>query len=220
MNSIINHAVDRLNSILPLKRQQQTLSKTSADAYQRLLRSFVGSGRALPRQEMEKYTDNVDAVLRELKSKDLITCDANNNPSGAYPFTQKSRPYRISVNGVTINAMCALDALAISPMFQTPTQIESHCAISHAPLHLQQDNHALANQDELADVYFAINWSAANPASCCAESLCTEMIFIKGHTIAQDWLSIDAHNRQLFTLAEAIEFASAFFVPLLQNTPR
>ena len=43
------------------------------------------------------------------------------------------------------------------------------------------------------------------------------MVFIKGRTVAQDWLSIDAHNRQLFTLAEAIEFASAFFVPLLQN---
>ena len=173
------------------------------------------SGRILTHQEIAFLFDDANAVINELVAKDLVICDENNNLSGAYPFTMEQRPHKVTINGFTVHAMCALDALAVSPMFDLPTDIESQCDISKMPIHIIQHGKVLHNTDDLHDVYFAINWNAASAVSCCADSLCSEMIFIKGHSLAEQWLEVDNCNRELFTLTDAIDFAAAFFAPLL-----
>jgi len=42
-----------------------------------------------------------------------------------------------------------------------------------------------------------------------------EMIFLKDGKTAQQWLSDDPDNREVFTLQEAVEFGGRFFAPLL-----
>jgi hypothetical protein len=64
------------------------------------------------------------------------------------------------------------------------------------------------------DVHFGINWSSANN-SCCATSLCTEMIFLADSDVAVEWMNDDPENREIFSLYDAIEFASTFFTPLV-----
>ena len=58
---------------------------------------------------------------------------------------------------------------------------------------------------------------AASSCGSCADSLCTEMLFLKDTATAEEWLSGDAENRQIFTLPEAIEFATGFFKPMMQQ---
>ena len=36
---------------------------------------------------------------------------------GTYPFTMEDREYKVAINGNEVNAMCAIDALAVSLMF-------------------------------------------------------------------------------------------------------
>lgn len=63
------------------------------------------------------------------------------------------------------------------------------------------------------------NFSSLDTASStisCADSLCTEMIFLKNKAIAEEWLNINSKNREIFTLPDAVEFSARFFTPLIQ----
>ena len=215
MSKKIHNAVDRLNKILPLHAQQQSLTDENANLYQQLLRSFVDKGRILTRNEIARLVGNVDITIDELAARELIVCDSNNDPVGAYPFTMQQRAHRILVNGFTVHAMCALDALAISPMFNYPTEIYSQCHVSKKPIHIIQQDSVLQNIVEQNDISFAVNWNAASKGGCCADSLCMEMIFIYGTDISEKWQAQDSNNRELFTLQEAVGFATDFFRPLM-----
>jgi mercuric reductase len=110
--------------------------------------------------------------------------------------------------------MCALDALAISPMYNIKTHIDSKCHVTGDSISIDQLDQEVLNKQENQEVHFGINWnSAAN--NCCATSLCTEMIFLKDKKIAETWFSEDKENREIFDLCDAIEFSSRFFSPLV-----
>ena len=134
----------------------------------------------MTQNEIASLVSNTDDTINELAARGLIVCDSNNDPVGAYPFTMEQRIHRAQVNGISVHAMCALGALAISPMFSYPTEIYSQCDISHKLIHIIQQSRVLQNISELKDISFAINWNAVSKGGCYADSLCTEIIFIRG----------------------------------------
>jgi Alkylmercury lyase len=71
------------------------------------------------------------------------------------------------------------------------------------------------NPDKAGDIHFGIIRGAANTYSCCADSLCMEMMFFRDGDIARQWLANDPETREVFTLQEAIEFGARFFSPLV-----
>jgi mercuric reductase len=212
----INNAIDRLNKILPLTQRLQSLEPELAAVYRNILSSYVDIGRSLNKSEIALQVDDVDATIEVLKANDMVVFDEIDEPVGAYPFTMEQRMHRVDVNGHRLHCMCALDALAVSPMFGLETVINSKCAVTGQPISIEQHDHAIVNDEDNRDVYFGISWnSAAN--NCCATSLCTEMLFLKSGAIADVWRDEDPDNRELFSLTEAVDFAAGFFVPLLRN---
>ena len=135
---------------------------------------------------------------------------------GVYPFTMEKRQHKIKVNGFEVHAMCALDSLAVSPMFKLETEITSVCEATDERIKIQQLPNALKNKDEIKDLYFGIIWSASNSNLSCANSLCLQMIFLINLDIANSWMMEDIDNREIFKLEDAVEFASEFFVPLME----
>jgi mercuric reductase len=111
--------------------------------------------------------------------------------------------------------MCALDALAVSPMFNVPTVIDSQCRATGAPIYLQQNGTEFS--DGTLDAWFGINWGAATNDVVCAESLCMEMMFLANESLAREWLAESPETREIFDLPSAVEFAAGFFVPLGEN---
>ncbi len=214
MNSKIQNAVDRLNKILPLAERQQKLSPEIANVYQKILSSYIDLGRTLNKKEIAEYVDDVTEAINTLRSNDMVVFDSENEPVGAYPFTMEHRDHKVKVNNFLVHSMCALDALAISPMFNIKTHIDSKCHVSGDSISIDQLDQDVLNKEKNKNVHFAINWnSAAN--NCCATSLCTEMIFLRDEEIANKWLAEDTDNREIFSIDEAIEFASLFFKPLI-----
>jgi mercuric reductase len=214
MNTKVATAIERLNKILPLAERQQKLDKETAEVYQNILHSYVERGASLSRTEIAQQVDNIDECIGVLKQNDMVVFDSNDEPIGAYPFTMEQREHEVTVNGNNVHCMCAPDALAVSPMFDIETMIKSRCHVTAEPVSIRQRNHEIIDADSNSDVYFGISWnSAAN--NCCATSLCTEMIFLKGERIADQWQAEDADNREIFHLHDAIEFAAGFFVPLM-----
>ena len=214
MNTKVKQAVDRLNKILPLAERQQKLSNELSNVHRLILKSYVEIGRTLNRDEIATHVENIDDAVNTLRSNDMVVFDSNDEPVGAYPFTMEERVHKIKVNGNTIHSMCALDALAISPMFNIATHIDSKCHVTGDSVSIDQLDQKVLNKDENKDLHFGLSWnSAAN--NCCATSLCTEMIFLKDQNIADTWLNEDAKNREVFSLDEAIDFATQFFKPLV-----
>ena len=214
MNTNTVTAIERLNKILPLAERQQKLGKDIAMVYQKTLHSYVERGTSLSKAEIAQQVGNIDECIDALKKNDMVVFDNNDEPIGAYPFTMEPREHEVTVNGNNVHCMCALDALAVSPMFDMETMIKSRCHVTAEPVNIHQRNHEIIDADNNSDVYFGISWnSAAN--NCCATSLCTEMIFLKGKRIADQWQAEDADNREIFNLPDAIKFAAGFFVPLM-----
>ncbi len=216
MNTKVNNAIDRLNEILPLAKRQQGLSRELADVYQKILYSYVDRGKSLNRNEIAQQVNDLDESVRILRDNDMVVFDSNDEPVGAYPFTMEQREHEVSVNGRKVHCMCALDALAVSPMFGMDTKINSRCHVTSEPISIHQRDREVIDADNSSDIFFGISWnSAAN--NCCATSLCTEMIFLKGKQTADHWQTEDKDYREIFNLTDAIDFAAGFFVPLVTS---
>jgi len=215
MSAKVDKALNRLKTILPLKDRQEQCSAPIKELHQNVLRSFVTRGRILSREEMAQYVDNLEEAIRVLTSHDMVVFSENGDPIGAYPFTMEAREHKVRVNGRQVYAMCALDALAVSPMFETKTQVNSICRITGDPVTIEQSGKTIENLDESGDIHFGIIWGAASDGACVADSLCMEMMFLLDNTVANQWLAEDLDNREIFTLPEAVEFGARFFVPLM-----
>jgi len=215
MNTQVSTALKRLDSILPLLSGLKSLSSDDAALYCKLLNSYVQQGRTLTRSEAAELDSNAEQALTHIAESKLIVLDADGNPSGAYPFTSEEREHKVHVNDVTVHCMCALDALAVSPMFNMPTVIDSQCRVTGEKIHLEQNGTNFS--DGTLDAWFGINWGAAASDIVCAESLCMEMMFLANEAVAREWLAESPDTREIFDLPSAIDFATGFFVPLTEN---
>lgn len=190
------------------------MDKELANVYQNILRSYVDRGRSLDKSEIAEQVRDIDEAIERLRNNDMVVFDDEGEPTGAYPFTMEQREHEVIVNGHSVHCMCALDTLAVSPMFELETRINSRCHVSEEPVILQQYKLDIIDADKHDEYFFGISWnSAAN--NCCATSLCTEMIFLNGKHIAEQWQADDTENRETFELSDAIKFAAGFFVPLI-----
>ncbi len=215
MNAKLDKALNRLQRILPLKARQDACGTPVKELHQSILRSFVDKGRILTREEMTRHVSDVDDAVSLLQEKDMVTFSADGTPVGAYPFTMETREHVVRVNGHQVHAMCALDALAVSPMFAVDTQVDSRCRVTGEPVCVKQSLTTILNPDETRDIHFGIIWGAESTDSCVADSLCMEMMFLRDAETAREWRQSDPNNREIFTLQEAVEFGDRFFTPLL-----
>ena len=128
MTPKVDTAIKRLDSILPLISGLKSLSDEDTALYCKLINSYVQQGRALTHQEVGELVVDATQALNNMVESKLIVLDAAGNPAGAYPFTSQQREHKVQVNGQQVHCMCALDALAVSPMFNIPTKqiVDSH----------------------------------------------------------------------------------------------
>ena len=215
-DNIIDAAVARLNRILPLTARHRALDDPLQRLHKAILQAYIELGRTLSRSEMALHVDNINEAVDILKRNDLVVFDDDREPIGAYPFAMEKREHRVTVNNHAVHCMCALDALAVSPMFDMPTRITSCCHVTSTPVTIRQQGRKGLESGNACTANFGINWSAASTTICCSDSLCTEMIFLKDAAVAEGWLSEEPEQRQVFDLNDAIEFASRFFVPLIE----
>lgn len=213
----ITAALDRLNGLLPLKEHQARLDPALRNLHRAILEGFVRDGKPLSPAQLAAALGNgtVDAALQQLAADDLVVLTPDRQQlAGAYPFTTEERVHRVLVNGHTVHAMCALDALSVAPMFNTATRIDSRCHVTGTAIeiHLQGAELLSAQPD---DPFVGIRWQGTS--GCAAQSLCLEMLFLRDRETAVAWQQEDSANRSIFDLPAAIAFGAAFFTPLLQE---
>jgi hypothetical protein len=108
-----------------------------------------------------------------------------------------------------------LDAVSIAPMFETEVLIESACHVSHAPIAIRMRGSEVLAVQPGEEVTIGIRWQM--PLAVAAHSMCLAMVFLKNRQTALTWQGGDTTHISLFTLAEAVAFGQAFFMPLFQD---
>jgi len=216
-------ALQKLNQLLPLAERQAALPAPLASLHRAVLHSFISQGRPLTHTEIkQRWPDlNVSQALTRLAGDDLTVLAVDTQEIiGAYPLTLEDTPHQVRVKGHTLRAMCAVDALAVSPLFGQPTEIESRCRVTDAPILLRQSGTAILVTEPAKTIQamqVGIHWQP--PQSCAAHNLCREMVFLVNAAAAKTWQAIDPVQRDFFSLSEAIALGAAFFIPLLAEHP-
>ncbi|HUT40138.1 MAG TPA: alkylmercury lyase family protein [Gammaproteobacteria bacterium] len=208
-------AIDHLNSLLPLKDRQLALAPSLRALHRDILRGFAEAGAPPTRAQIAARPGlgDADAALAHLAGDDLIVLTPDRSGvAGAYPFTAEPRAHRVQVNGHAVHAMCALDALAVAPMFETGTRIDSRCHVSKRPIRILMQG-AQVTDAQPARPRVGIRWQSTS--GCAAQTLCMEMVFLYDRAMAEAWRQEDPGHIDIFDLPDAVHFAAAFFRPLL-----
>jgi mercuric reductase len=216
-NDKIAVALDKLNSQLPLLARQQALSPELWAAHRAILRTLAEEGRALTNEELAIVVgvDGVAAALERLGGDDLVVLNADKTAVvGAYPMTTEDTAHHLRVNGRAVNAICALDAMVVGPMYDADVDIESRCQVTGEPIRVHQKGHQILSAEPSDDVRVGVRWQ--QPGACAAHSMCLEMVFLKDGDTARRWVEEGEGNKTEFTLDEAVAFGAAVFVPLVK----
>ena len=211
----VQAGVEKIKAMIPAKARQSEVGEKLGSLHKAILRTFAEKGRPMEDLEIEKIvgSGNAGAALRLLQKKDLVVLDATGKLVGSYPMTMENTVHYVAINGNFINAMCALDSLGISQMFDTKVRIESKCHVTHADIVIEQDGERILTAKPSEDVCFGIVWNS--PTACCAHSLCTDMVFLKDGKTASQWAA-ESPQREVYTLKEAVDFSGKIFIPLVK----
>lgn len=217
VNDKIAAAIDKLNSQLPLLARQQALPPELEAAHRAILRTLVEEGRAPINDELATLVgaDGVAAAIERLGGDDLVVLNADKTAVvGAYPMTVEDTVHHLRVNGRAVNAICALDAVAVGPMYDVEVAIESRCQVTGESIRIHQKGHRILSAEPSDDVRVGVRWQ--QPGACAAHSMCLEMVFLKDGDTARRWVEEGEGDKTEFTLEEAVAFGAAFFVPLVK----
>jgi mercuric reductase len=157
----------------------------------------------------------VRSLLDELRSRDLVVLDGD-GIVGAYPFTDRDTGHHVTLDGRTLNAMCAVDALGVGAMADRDIKVASLCRYCGTPIRIatRDRGRALAEvAPEAAVVWLCVHYEGA----CAANSLCPATAFFCSEDHLSAWRRERAADEPGFRLSieEGLEAGRALFGPSL-----
>lgn len=198
--------LDRLKSAFPLEARVQASTPAVRTIYAQVLRHWID--HAAPPTKADMESDE----FRCLVNLDALVSDQHG--VGCYPFSARTTGIEVLFADKTLQAMCAIDALAISHLLGRVVTIRASCKHCDAPILLTQDSDGKL-MDTLPNEPSVIWRKEAKTWSACAECLCPGINFQ-----CADCARIDENA---ITLAQANSVAQAFFAfqrILLEQIPR
>jgi len=164
----VGEGVQRLQEILPLQARRSALPEAGRRLHRQILASFGHEGRPPTVAECGDFLgveDDAGGALARLAEDDLIVLRADGSIEGAYPFTTSRTAHRVELVGGTVHAMCALDALAMAPMFDADAVVDSRCEVNETRLRIEQSGLELVAAHPTASIHVGIRWGATGGAA-------------------------------------------------------
>lgn len=183
------------------------LDPVEKSVHQAILRTFATTGHP---PELGRSTADVLTALHDI---DAIRLAPDGQILLAYPFSATPTRHRVRIaHQVDVYAMCAIDALGISPMLNQDTLIESTDATTNHPITITTTNTHTHWNPASAVVFLGAHPSGGPSVDSC----CNYLNFFTNPTTAQAWLhshpQIPGH---LLTPTDAEALATQLFQPLL-----
>jgi len=185
-----------------------------------ILRHFIKTGKAPDAKDISASTGltvaDINGCLPQLRHRDLIVLDDQGTVVGAYPFSNRKTEHSVTINGVTINAMCAIDALGAGAMTENDSLIRSRCRQCGQGIEITTTENGRRIQS--ATPAHAVVWSGVEDIdACAADTQCTVMAMFCSDDHLSTWRrqTKPAAKGHRLTLAEGLEAGRAIFQPFL-----
>jgi alkylmercury lyase len=196
------------------------LSESERELYAWILRRFATDGRPRSvelRAAAEQLGLEPDGALETLACEDLIHRGADGEIAVAYPFSGRPTAHRVRFpGGHEVDAMCAIDALGIAPMFGVAIEIESRDPMSGDEVHARVVPDASVEWSPESAVVVAGAIRSQGDACC---GCCPVLNFFASAANAERWLADHPEVRgTLISMREAAAAGRAVFGDVLTGT--
>lgn len=148
-----------------------------------------------------------DLIGRDARSGEIVT---------AYPFSATPTEHRVHLGGVTVYAMCAIDALGIAAMLGRDTHVQSRDPLDGQPIDIQVTASGTARWTPPDAVALA----ASHRDGCgSAASICCQVtnFFASPDTAARYLAEHPAVNGTTASIPDALATGTAIFGHTLDN---
>lgn len=166
----------RLADIPPERQGRERIAQLSPEElqfYAWILRRFANAAPPNGEETQEAARsfglDPTDAQ-HTLARQDLVHTDDEGRPLVAYPFAAAARGHRVLIDGtLSVEAMCAIDALGIPAMLGLPVAVRSRDPVSNEEIVVEVDSHGNATWQPTEAVVLAGSACCGAPSfrSCC-----------------------------------------------------
>lgn len=185
--------------------------------HQAVLRRFASTGRPPTIDALARATgvtqDTLAGVLRSLHDSDTVRLDDHGQIVVAYPFSAAPTRHRVTIaSGVSVHAMCGIDALGIPLMLGENVRIDTNDPITGEQITITNDSGHTTWSPPDAVAFVGADAGGGPSADCCCEYL----NLFAGQATAAAWSA--AHPSipgQVLSQTEAEELASTLFGALL-----
>lgn len=166
------------------------------------------------KKEFQK--EEVDLILEKLDRLDVIHLE-NKTIVAAYPFSGAETSHKVHLKGMKnrpIFAMCAIDALGISFMFDTDISMESSCFHCGERIEIDVGDGEIIYLNPKSTVV----WCDREYGDCAATSLCRNINFFSSEKHFLDWAKERPKRKgNLLNIGEALDLGNMFFADRIED---
>jgi hypothetical protein len=195
------------------------LDDAERELYVWILRRFATGGRPGHEQvceEAERLGGDAERMLASLAREDLVHLGPDGEIAVAYPFSGRPTAHRVRFpTGHEVDAMCAIDALGIAPMFGEPIEITSIDPVTREEISVQLAPGSDSSwQPESAVVVAGVVAGAPDACSGC----CQVLNFFASGESAERWIAGHPEVRgRPISIPTAIAAGRAVFGSVLEG---
>lgn len=193
------------------KKRWSEFSKEARATHVAVLESFIATG-------LPPTVDGLQPeIVADLQGRDLIVI-RDGAIVVAYPFASTPTRHSVQLDGTSIAAVCAIDALGAAAMVGKATHVTSKCATCEQEITVDILEDGLTIKSHSHDDPRL--WAGIVPvAGCAADTQCQSMLLFCYPDHLKKWRSSTAQSPDgfAFTLAQAVQAGAAIFKPFLNR---
>jgi len=186
--------LEKLRAAFPLEARVRGASPAAQATYGGVLRAWLGG--AAP----QAAGFAADALAELLRHDALVE---EQGDLGCYPFSARNTGIAVRLAGGTVNAMCAIDALAVARLAGALTRVDGRCETCGTALAVQVEANGGLDHDQ-AEVARVVWFRACGTHNSCSQSLCRNIRFLCP-------TCEPASPGDVYTLPQATAIGNAFF---------
>jgi hypothetical protein len=184
----------RLRALFPLEERLQHAPPHARTTYAQVLAHWL---RASPPSTPAFDADALAALVK------LDAVVPEEQGLGCYPFSTIDTGIRVALPGGTVNAMCAIDALAIARLARARMRINTACATCGASITIEVEENGGLDHDQV-DLARVVWQHAETTRTSCSQGLCRHIRFLCRTCLAPE-------ADEYFSLPQAAAIGNAFF---------
>jgi len=192
--TVVLDALARLRAVFPLEARILAAAEPVCATYAQVLTHWL---RATPSSAAAFDADALAALVR------LDTVVLEEHGLGCYPFSTVDTGIHVTLPGGTVNAMCAIDALAIARLTRARTRIDAACTTCGASIGFEVEENGGLDHDQV-EMARVIWQHAGTTHASSSQGLCRRIRFLC-RTCPQP------EAGECFTLPQAAAIGNAFF---------